>query len=94
MSRACGGTCFRTTKRSGLGTRSLKTSWSLGSRLYPGGSDQPSRPVSSPRQAFWKDSIQVRPIAIVSPTLFIMVVSSALLPGNFSKVNRGILVMM
>jgi hypothetical protein len=36
----------------------------------------------------------VRPIAIVSPTLFIMVVSSALLPGNFSKVNRGILVMM
>lgn len=62
--------------------------------MYPGGSDQPSRPVSRPRHAFWKDSIQVRPMAIVSPTLFIIVVSSALLPGNFSNVNRGIFVMM
>ena len=45
-------------------------------------------------QAFWKDSTHVRPMAMVSPTERIMVESSGLLPGNFSNVKRGILVMM
>jgi hypothetical protein len=38
------------------------------------------------------DSVNVRPIAMTSPTLFIRVVSSSSAPGNFSKANRGIFV--
>ena len=37
-------------------------------------------------------SAKLRPIDIASPTDFIEVVSSAEVPGNFSKVKRGILV--
>ena len=53
---------------------------------------KPSRPVSSPRSAFCRDSWKVRPIAITSPTDFICVVSRSFAVGNFSKVKRGILV--
>ena len=53
---------------------------------------KPKLPTSSPRSAFWNDSLNVRPMAIVSPTLFICVVSVASASGNFSKANRGILV--
>ena len=52
----------------------------------------PNRPISSPRNAFWKDSLNVRPIAIVSPTLFICVDSVESASGNFSNAKRGILV--
>lgn len=48
-------------------------------------------PISSERSPFWSDSLNVRPMAMVSPTLFMEVVSSSLEPGNFSKVKRGIL---
>ena len=44
---------------------------------------------SSPRSAFWNDSLNVLPMAIVSPTLFICVVSVASASGNFSNANRG-----
>jgi len=49
----------------------------------------PNEPTSRPRSAFWKASLKVRPIAIVSPTLFICVVSRLSASGNFSKANRG-----
>ena len=45
-----------------------------------------------PAHAFWNDSLNVRPMAIVSPTLFICVVRRGSASGNFSKANRGILV--
>ena len=44
------------------------------------------------RIAFAKDSRNVRPIAIASPTDFMCVVSCPVLPGNFSKAKRGIFV--
>ncbi len=43
-----------------------------------------------PGRTFWKDSWNVRPKAMASPTLFIWVVSSGLAPGNFSNAKRGI----
>ena len=48
--------------------------------------------VSIERSAFCSDSWTVRPTAIASPTAFIEGVRSALVPGNFSNVKRGILV--
>ena len=42
------------------------------------------------RRPFCRASAKERPIAIASPTDFIEVVSSAGVPGNFSKVKRGI----
>ena len=53
---------------------------------------RPSLPVSRPRSAFWKDSWNVRPIAITSPTAFIWVVRRSSACGNFSKAKRGIFV--
>ncbi len=53
---------------------------------------KPQAPTSSERSAFCSDSLNVRPMAIASPTLFICVVSVASVCGNFSKVNRGTLV--
>ena len=52
----------------------------------------PFTPTSKPRNAFWKDSWKVRPIAITSPTDFICVVNRSLACANFSKAKRGILV--
>ena len=52
----------------------------------------PNLPVSKLRRAFCKDSLNVRPIAMVSPTDFICVVRVVLASGNFSKAQRGILV--
>jgi len=45
---------------------------------------------SSDRIAFMNACLNVRPIAIASPTLCIWVVSPASAPGNFSKANLGI----
>ena len=49
----------------------------------------PNRLISSERSAFCSASLNVRPIAIASPTLFICVVSTASACGNFSNVKRG-----
>ena len=42
------------------------------------------------RRPFCKASAKDRPIAIASPTDFMEVVRVAGVPGNFSKVKRGI----
>ena len=46
---------------------------------------------SMPRQALPIASVKVRPIAIVSPTDFIVEDSTGEASGNFSNANRGIL---
>ena len=59
----------------------------------PGGSGSTQKPAgvcSSERIAFCSASTNDRPIAIASPTLFIVVVSSGSAPGNFSNAKRGI----
>ena len=53
---------------------------------------RPTTPVSRLRSAFCSDSLNVRPMAIASPTDFICVVSRSSAWSNFSKVNRGTLV--
>ena len=76
----------------------LRSSWEILSTLLSLTSSQrlmkPSTPVSRPRKAFCRDSWNVLPIAITSPTDFIWVVSWGSAWGNFSKVNLGILVTM
>ncbi len=52
----------------------------------------PNRLTSIDRMTFWNDSLNVRPIAIASPTDFICVVRVSSASGNFSNVHRGILV--
>jgi hypothetical protein len=52
------------------------------------------RPSSSERNAFMKASLNVRPIAITSPTDFICVVSVRSARGNFSNAQRGTLTTM
>ena len=47
---------------------------------------------SRPRHAFPNASLNVRPIAITSPTDFIVDVSAASASGNFSKAKRGTLI--
>ena len=54
-------------------------------------SSKPVSPVSIERSAFCTASGKLRPIAIASPTDFIEVVRMGSVPGNFSKVKRGIL---
>ena len=44
---------------------------------------------SSERQALPSASLKVRPIAITSPTDFIVEFSSGSASGNFSNANRG-----
>ncbi len=44
---------------------------------------------SSDRSAFCSASGKLRPIAMASPTDFIVVVRVGSAPGNFSKANRG-----
>ncbi len=43
------------------------------------------------RSAFWRASVNERPMAIASPTDFIVVVSVSSAAGNFSKAKRGTL---
>jgi hypothetical protein len=54
----------------------------------------PLFPSSSERTAFRNASLNVRPIAIASPTDFICVVSVRSACGNFSKFQRGYLTTM
>ena len=84
-----------TSRRSGRGSaRAARTA----SRSPPSAlpemviSSRPLRPVSIERMAFCSDSAKLRPIDMASPTDFIEVLSSASVPGNFSKVKRGTLV--
>ncbi len=46
---------------------------------------------SRERSAFWKASGKLRPMAMASPTDFMVVVSVESACGNFSKANRGAL---
>ena len=84
--------------RSALGT--VRRPWMVSLSQEPSGRrgslslpspPQPKRPVSSERSAFCTASLNVRPIDMASPTLFICVVSTASACGNFSNVNRGTL---
>ena len=59
------------------------------SAASPGSPFRPERPFSSERSAFCRDSGNVRPIAIASPTLCICVPSTPVVPGNFSNAQRG-----
>ncbi len=81
--------------RSGDGVASALRMASLSAALVASAmvtSLRPVRPVSMERSAFCRLSAKVRPIAMASPTDFIEVVSRGAVPGNFSKVKRGILV--
>lgn len=46
---------------------------------------------SSERSAFWSASVKLRPMAMASPTDFMVVVRLASAAGNFSKAKRGTL---
>ncbi len=46
---------------------------------------------SRERSAFWKASVKLRPMAMASPTDFMVVVRVESALGNFSKANRGAL---
>ncbi len=46
---------------------------------------------SSERRAFWRASVKFRPMAMASPTDFMVVVRVASAEGNFSKAKRGAL---
>lgn len=46
---------------------------------------------SRERRAFWRASVKLRPIAMASPTDFMVVVSVESADGNFSKAKRGAL---
>ena len=58
-------------------------------RFWP--NSRPLLPSSSDRNAFRNDSLNVRPIAMASPTDFICVVSVRSACGNFSNAHRGTL---
>ncbi len=72
------------TRRSASETR-FNSSWNQGCRFS---GSQPSS-ISRERFALRNASVNVRPIPIVSPTLFICVPSVRSAPGNFSKAKRG-----
>ena len=72
--------------RSGFGRR--RRSSSSASVASSRGS-KPWLPISSERIAFWSDSLNVRPMAIASPTDFICGPSVESAPGNFSNAKRG-----
>jgi hypothetical protein len=62
------------------------------SRALAVASGSPRLPLRSmERSAFWSASVKLRPMAIASPTDFIVVVSVSSAAGNFSKANRGTL---
>ena len=90
----CSGVAPRRSARSTVCSRpscGVRASASASSAV-PAGSGAVQKPpgtCSSERSAFCSASTNDRPIAIASPTLFIVVVSSGSEPGNFSKANRG-----
>ncbi len=61
--------------------------------MAPAGSgvvQKPAALVSIERMALPSASTKLRPSAMASPTLFMVVVSAGSAPGNFSKANLGI----
>ena len=82
--------CAAISSRSGRGCDSAARNASR--PPSPGGStgSSPDSPVSMERRPFCSASANDRPMAIASPTDFMAVDSRAGVPGNFSKVNRGI----
>ena len=93
--RSCGrGGATRRSRRSGSGVgtaiaASRSSSLSGSSSASAGSQFSPARPCSSERSAFWRLSGNVRPIAITSPTDCICVPSTPVVPGSFSKAQRG-----
>ena len=93
--RPASSACLTWKIRSGVGVRSA-TRTSSGELLVRRSSasvrpvTHPGRPISSARSPFWNASLNVRPIAIASPTDFICVVRRKSALGNFSNANRGI----
>ena len=79
--------------RRSLGETRRRWSWpaSLSSPVASDGKSRPLRPSSSERIPLRNASLNVRPIAIASPTDFICVVRVRSACGNFSNVQRGIL---
>ncbi len=80
--------------RSGVGCRSAArsvagSSFSSRSSARSRATTHPARSVSRARSPFWNASLNVRPIAIASPTDFIWVVSRKSAAGNFSNAKRG-----
>ncbi len=71
---------------------SSSSSENFANSTSPASAFRPARPCSSERMAFCTDSVNVRPIAMTSPTDCIRVVSCAGTSGNFSNAHRGILV--
>lgn len=72
----------------------VRRSSRVDSSVASGGSclvQKPTREVSIDRSALFSASVKLRPSAMASPTLFIVVVSRRSAPGNFSKANRGAL---
>ena len=85
---------FNWNTRSGVGRPSAarNSSGSSDSRRSSSGrapTTHPGRSISRARSPFWNASLNVRPIAIDSPTDFIWVVSITSAVGNFSNANRG-----
>jgi hypothetical protein len=78
-------------KRPSVGVRSDSRTESSVSPADRGSVQNPAAAVSVERIALPSASANDRPIAMASPTDFMVVVSSGSAPGNFSNVNRGIL---
>ena len=75
--------------RYSVGVRILSSSSSLLMTLLSTGKVKIASLRSNERSAFISASGKLRPIAIASPTLFIVVVSLGSASANFSKANRG-----
>ena len=84
--------CAAISRRSGLGWLSAARNASAPPSPGTSTGSSPVRPVSIERRPFCSASLKERPIDIASPTDFMLVDNRAGLPGNFSKVKRGILI--
>ncbi len=81
--------CWTWRSRCSLGVRTARSSSSLSRGLLVQVKELPF--FSSDRMAFCSASGKDRPIAMTSPTDFMVVVSVGSAPGNFSNANRGTL---
>lgn len=81
--------CMTVLMRPSVGRTAVRSS----SSLSPG---SPTKVNCEPffsreRRAFWSASVKLRPMAMASPTDFMVVVRVASASGNFSKAKRGAL---
>ena len=79
--------CCTSTMRPSVGTLDASTSSAALRSSSPQWNDEPR--FSSERSAFCSAVAKLRPIAIASPTDFMVVVSVGSAAGNFSNANRG-----